>query len=294
MTINKILKKYTHKLESENIPNPQIDAEILLSYILKKPCEFLLTHPEKKLSKLLIASYSLLVTQRLKNIPIAYITKTKSFYGLDFYVNKNVLIPRPETELIIEEVLKTKTNATIIDVGTGSGCIIITLAKLLENKKNKFFAIDISKKALSVARKNAKLNNVNKKIKFLHGNLLEPILKNPKYLKYLNNPKNPIIITANLPYLTSTQIKNSPSIQSEPKMALVAGNDGLKYYKIFFKQLNKLNNKNLDIKILCEIDPSQTIKIKKLIKKELPKNKIQIKKDLRGQNRLIIIKSLIN
>ena len=199
---------------------------------------------------------------------------------------------------MVEETLKLITHnsqpcpsgrrvVTLVDVGTGSGCIIITLAKLLNLK---FLAIDISEKALIIARQNAKNNQVNKKIKFIKGNLLEPILKN----KLINN-SHPLIILANLPYLTPTQIKNSPSIKYEPKLALTAGKDGLKYYRRLFKQTNDLRNikcKLRDINILCEIDPSQTAKIKQLIKRELPKASYQIKKDLSGLNRLVIIKIL--
>ncbi|MCK4554101.1 hypothetical protein KAU19_04010, partial [Candidatus Parcubacteria bacterium] len=198
-----------------------------------------------------------------------------------------------------------RVSWNIIDVGAGSGCIIIALAKLLKRnlKANlkaskrlfafkfafKFLATDISSSALAVARKNAKLHNVQKNITFMNGNLLEPLIQNPKYLKHLNGP---IIITANLPYLIQAQIKNSPTIQQEPKLALSAGADGLKYYRRLFKQIKRIKNQESRITILVEINPEQATKIKQLIKKELPNSKIQIKKDLAGLNRLIVIKLL--
>ncbi|MBU4375185.1 peptide chain release factor N(5)-glutamine methyltransferase [Patescibacteria group bacterium] len=147
MNIQKLLIEYTKKLKQAKIPTPRLDAEILLSHILKKSREYIYTYPNYKLSKSIVARYALCVTRRIKGEPIAYITGHKEFYGLDFFVNKNVLVPRPETELMVDEALRITHNPanalqsgegaqriTLIDVGTGSGCIIISLAKLLKNK----------------------------------------------------------------------------------------------------------------------------------------------------------------
>ena len=279
-----------------------MDAEILLARILKCSREYLITHFDKNLNNQKIKLFEKYISRRVKGEPIAYITGHKEFYGLDFFVNKNVLVPRPETELMVDEVLKHVTHSTqhttIIDIGTGSGCIIITLAKKLKELSSEtselssfnFFATDISSKALYIAKKNAKSRGVNKNIKFLCGNLLEPILNNPKNLKHLNNPQNPIIITANLPYLTPAQIKNSPTIQKEPKLALTASNDGLKYYRELFNQINSINLSACpQITLYLEIDPSQKTNISKLIKQKFPQAKFQIKKDLRGHDRLVKI-----
>lgn len=297
MNIQKILIEYTTKLKQAKIPTPRIDAEFLLSHVFKKPREYLFTYPNHELSKSVVARYALCIIRRTKGEPIAYITGHKGFYGLDFFVNKNVLIPRPETELMVDEIMKHITHnmkhIIVVDVGTGSGCIIISLIKELTKSKFhpaifcgiKFLATDISKPALTIARKNAKLHHVNKQIKFLNGNLLEPIINKSKIL----NLKSEIIITANLPYLTPAQIKKSASIQREPKLALAAGADGLKYYRELFKQIKLFKIYSLRFKILVEINPCQTIKIKWLIKREFPHAKIQIKKDLRGLNRLVII-----
>lgn len=369
MTIYQLLEKNSELLKKNNTPNPHFEAEILLSHVFKKPREFILTHPEFELKQSQVTRYALCVARRMKGEPIAYITGHKEFYGLDFFVNKNVLIPRPETEMMVEEIMKLGTwnmeHTTFIDVGTGSGCIIITLNKLLscgypQLRNARFFGIDISKSALAIARKNAKFHGVERCINFLYGDLLEPILKNPnllnsaanntnrgrvlrgetlpeqnaagtpaglcrsknpKYFKYFNNPNYPIIITANLPYLTPAQVKNSPTIQYEPKLALTAGSDGLKYYRRLFKQIKRfrrllprfsagsrgfslterLKPQKPELKlgritpakaiftILCEIDPSQSIKIKQLVKKELPDAQTEIKKDLAGLDRLAVI-----
>ncbi len=303
MNIKSTLAEATLALKQAKIKNPHLEAEILLSNTLKKPREFILAHLETQLSKSQINNFKFKITQRSKGEPIAYITGHKEFYSLDFHVNKNVIIPRPETELMVEEALKIiKEKTIIIDVGTGCGCIIIALAKILNQKskipgrapqsgagKNqKFLATDISNPALTIARKNAKSHKVDKNITFLSGYLLEPIIYRLKIL----NLKPKIVIMANLPYLTSTQIKYSPTIQYEPKIALSAGTNGLKYYRQLFKQVKyiiQIFNNASSITIFCEIDPSQTIKIKQLAKNILPQCKYKIKKDLKGHNRLFII-----
>jgi len=307
MQIKQALIRTVKKLKKNNIPNPHLEAEILLSFVLDKSREFILTHPEKRLSKKQISNIQYLISKRQKGVPIAYLIGHKQFYGLDFYVNKNVLIPRPETELIVDEAinllrskLRNKQKIIVIDIGTGTGCIIITLAKLL--KKNiqypclagrraisniQYLATDISRPALAIARQNAKLHKVNNKIKFLLGDLLKPIISKPLILNF----QSEIIITANLPYLTPGQIKNSPTIKYEPKLALLAGSDGLKYYRQLIKQIKKLHSTYpLPFSLFFEINPEQTKKIKLIIKKHFPLAKIKIKKDLAGRNRLVIVK----
>lgn len=284
--------------QSSNLP--RFELELILAHVLRKPREYVLTHPEIKLSPAQVQKLNALIKRREKGEPLGFILGHKEFYGLDFYVNKNTLIPRPETELMVEKVLclaHENRKSTIIDVGTGTGSIIITLAKLLK-AYNIFCAIDISKPALDIARKNAKLNKVENRIKFMSGNLLEPIIKlkrnhDNNYIFATQNSK--IIITANLPYLTPKQIKNSPSIKREPRLALTAGEDGLKYYRELFWQINEMliSNKPLSraprIHLFCEIDPSQKLSMRQLVKQVLPGAQVQIKKDLRGHSRLAII-----
>ena len=316
MTINQALITATQKLQKNNIPNPNMDAEILLAHVLKYSREYLITHFDKNLNNQKIKLFEKYINCRIAGEPIAYITGHKEFYGLDFFVNKNVLVPRPETELMVDEVLKEaeplrfcknrrgSASLCIIDVGTGSGCVIISLAKLLKNKiRNpksdiRYLATDISKLALTIARKNARLHHVDKQIKFLHGNLLEPILNNPKNLKNLNNPKNLTIITANLPYGWDSW-KNNCSMDTiglkfEPQIALFTENKGLKIIKNFLKQIKQITNSqkinfNSNLLALIEFDPRQTIMLKKLIEKILPNTKFQIKKDLRSRDRLVKI-----
>jgi len=292
MTIGQLLNEKTEKLNKAKIKNPHLEAEILLSYVLDKPREWILAHPEKNLTQAQITSYKLQISKWLKGVPSAYITGYKYFYGYKFNVNRHVLIPRPETELMVDEVVNRYSRiadrgTTIVDVGTGTGCIIISLAKILKSSNIKYLAIDISKPALMTAKENAIIHQVDKNINFFHGNLLMPIIKQKRFTK--NDSR--ITICANLPYLTPNQIKNSPTIQKEPVIALVSGTDGLNHYTKLFKQISKLRVMSYELCVLCEIEPSQKIKIINLAKKYLPGFNTEIKKDLRGHSRLAVLSS---
>lgn len=204
-------------------------------------------------------------------------------------------------EKLTKKSIKEATDCLLIDLGTGTGAIIISAANEIKRifpaqyGKIIFRAIDISFPALNIAKKNAILNKQDKKIKFLQGNLLEPLINKNDFNKLI---KNKLIIAANLPYLTLAQIKISPSIQKEPKIALAAGQDGLKYYRKLFKQLKEIksvfdfDSNHKPITLLCEIDPSQNKNLKLLAKKYFPSARIEIKKDLANKNRLAIIKIL--
>ena len=312
MTFTQALKLAAARLTAGRINLPHLEAEILLSGILRKPREFLLAHGEKALTNIQYTKYKIQISRRLKGEPIAYITGHKEFYGLDFLVNKNVLIPRPETELMVDEaanlVAHNSQLVTLIDVGTGSGCIIIALAKLIKNYQPerpvrmarpgglkitnyKLTGTDISSEALTVARKNAQLHRISKQIKFIRGDLLKPIVYNHKFV--IRNSK--LIILSNLPYLTPSQIQNSPTIKYEPKLALAAGADGLKYYQKLFQQIQALRVTRCalrDVTVFCEIDPRQTELMRQLVKRYFPKASLEIKKDLAGLDRLAIIRKL--
>ncbi len=302
-----IIKDALKNLNISN-PNKQLDAIILLARAINKSKEFIYSHPEYKLGLLVKLRFFYYLRLFKKGWPVAYITKHKEFCGLDFYINKHVLIPRPETELMVEEVVKQINSEqlainklAIIDVGTGSGCIPISINKPLDKATNKqivAYAIDVSHPALRVAKTNAQKHNT--KIQFLHGDLLQPMEKilNLQPACHLAGRSAIVnyIITANLPYLTGQQFAFSPTIQHEPRQALIADkNDGLSLYKKLIKQIQYLisNIKYYNVTVLLEIDPSQTEKITKIINGLLPKASVKIKKDLAGQDRIVII-SLFN
>lgn len=276
----------------------RLDVELLLSFLLNTNREFIISHLQTRIKAAVYKKYLYLEKLRLKNWPLAYLVGKKEFYGLDFKVNASVLIPRPETELIIEEVLTAYSNdlltdsqKILIDLGTGSGAIIIALMHEIQRHfpntylKTKARAVDISKSALAVARVNAQKHQLNSKIKFFCGNLLTPLK-----LNHQNILGSELIITANLPYLTKKQIQTSPSICHEPRLALDGGINGLKYYQELFKQIAVLNLASRSLYLFCEIDPGQATNIKKLAKILIPHSKIIIKHDLARRRRLAIIK----
>jgi len=288
MTIREILIKTgsTYNLSP-------LDMGILLSLALVKPKEYILAHPEKKISSVQIKKYHSFAKRRSVGEPIAYIAGKKEFFGLDFIVDKNVLIPRPETELLVENAIEKIKNAkcdmpnTIIDVGTGSGNIIISIAKNIPSKiKNKtnFYAVDISKKSLEVAKENAKKNKIDQKIKFIQSNLLEyfqPLVeKNKKF-------KN-ILIIANLPYVSPKIYNaNKNNLKFEPKTALLSRNNGLDHYIKLFKQVRLLFT--VHCSLILEFSPEQKSEISRIITRYLPKAKAEFFKDLAGRWRVAVL-----
>ncbi len=269
MQVKEILALATKKLIAQHIDFASLEAEFLLSEIFQKDRAYLLAHSEIIIPKTILKKFDLALNKRLQNIPLAYIVGHQEFYGLDFKVNKHTLIPRPETETLIDLALNYAPKfkpQTIIDLGTGPGTIAITLATKISGN---FIATDISKPALKIAKLNAKHHRV--KIKFFQGNLLAPIKKITE----------PVLLLANLPYLTKDQIKKSPSIKYEPKLALDGGPNGLKYYRELAGQIKKMNLQKLIL--IGEIDPKQGQQIKKLFGPQT-----LIKKDLCGRNRFFI------
>jgi len=204
-----------------------VEKEILLADLLKKDRSFLHSHPEFTLSESQTEEFKSRLERREQNEPVAYILGYQEFYGRRFLVNKDVLIPRADTEMLVQEVLAfTKNkNLTIVDVGTGAGCIAITLTA--ENPKLKIVATEISRPALAVAKKNAALHSVTKAVQFLHGSLLEP----------LTGPVD--VIVANLPYITTRSLHRLPEeIRDwEPHVALHSGgNSKWGFYEVLFAQ----------------------------------------------------------
>lgn len=301
-TIKQALSEAIVKLKKNEIPTPQLDAEVLLAHTLHKSREYIISHPKEKLSESLITSYALLVTRRSRSEPIAYIVGHKEFYGLDFFVTKDTLIPRPETELLVEEALvllrsmlrsMLHKNIFVIDVGTGSGNIIISLIKSLSLKSEignlKFIAVDPSRKALEIAQNNSQKHNVSEKITFLGGRFLNPLMHDPS----IEIQNSTIIILANLPYLSKNIYNSSPtSVKDyEPKESLLSSNDGLDHYRKLFNQIRLLAvEQRLPVVAFFEISPEQKSLIIREIKSHLPNASIRFKKDLAGKWRLVTVK----
>lgn len=287
MTIKEVLFSTTQKIKTAQIINPQLEANLIVSLVTKLSAEKLILKANIKISLLQEKKIKELIKKRIAGWPWAYLSGKKSFYNLDFVVNKNTLIPRPESELIIDEIIKNEINnkTIIIDIGTGSGCLIISLADILRNKKNiNFYAIDISAPTLQVAKKNAKIHKLEKNIKFLKGDLLKPLINK------IPTEKLNIIIIANLPYLTKEEIKGSPSLKMEPKTALYGGKDGLNYYREMWDQIKLIKNNNNSIRVYQEISDWQKEKLEEIITKKISPLELKNKTitDLAGHRRLII------
>lgn len=260
--------------------SPRLDAEVLLAKVLQIPRSQLIANGHKPTSIFHLLSYFRLILKRKLGYPIAYLTNYKEFYGHKFFITKHTLIPRPETEILIEEVLKIiKQNAninTIADIGTGSGCIAITLA--LETPQLKIYATDISQSALDVAQRNAKFYSLDSKINFRHGNILNPILN-------ILSPQT--LIIANLPYLLPNEYKDE--IKFEPRQALVSGQDGLKHYQELLNQLTTLKPDHLPHWLLLEAHPPTLNELKKITVNIFPKSQMSIIPDLAGLPRVFVL-----
>ena len=222
MNYNEVLLKGINLLKLNNIKNPSLDAELILSKILKKKREEILLNIDNKLKHKDIIKFNNYINRRKQKEPIAYILGYKNFWKYKFLTNNYVLIPRPDTELIIEETLKYLPNNTskkILDIGTGSGCIIISLLK--ERPKCVATAIDICLKAINVAKTNAKLHQLENKINFI----------NIDIDKYKSN--NYDLIISNPPYINNVELRRlDEDIKfHEPKIALSGGSDGYRDIK---------------------------------------------------------------
>lgn len=229
-TISSWLRENTEKLQKADIASARLDCLLLLEHVLEKPRDWLLAHDDTELSPNQLESLNKAIAQRKSHIPLAYIIGSKEFYGRDFFVNEDVLIPRPESEAIIEilkQIAKNQNINTIVDVGTGSGCLAVT-AKL-ELGDVHVTALESSKAALKIARKNARRYGVG--IRFIPSDLLSSFPGMPK--------TRPYVIIANLPYVPENLI-TSEEITKEPPEALFSGADGLNHYRRFWQQISNL------------------------------------------------------
>lgn len=264
----------TRELKKNKIDSSRLDSELLLSKILNKQREEILINLEKKISHKNFLKYKKLIQRRSHNEPVAYIMKEKEFWSKSFIVNQNTLIPRPETELMVETLARIfkKKNITILDIGTGSGCILISLLSELPSSKG--IGIDISKKALVIAKKNSKRHKIHN-IKFFNKSLDSKF--NRKFDLIVSNP----------PYIKRTDIKKlAEDIKKyEPRIALDGGNDGLDLIrKVIYKAeyILKVNGK-----LALEIGNEQFNKVSEILTKKNFKIE-QIIKDYKHNIRSII------
>ena len=230
MTIKQALIKGVTLLKLEKISTPKLKARMLLQYVLKKPRQYLIVYDNQKLTEKEEQDYLRYIELLVQGEPIEHITHQKEFMKLNFYVDENVLIPRQDTEILVEEVIKIakKIKAKkILDLCTGSGSIAVSLAKYLENIQ--LTALDISRKALDIAIANAKNNQVQEKITFVESNLFQALGKE-KYDIIVSNP--PYIRREELPTLDR-------EVRKEPRLALDGGDDGLDFYRKIIEDIQR-------------------------------------------------------
>ncbi|MBR3163036.1 MAG: peptide chain release factor N(5)-glutamine methyltransferase [Clostridia bacterium] len=277
MIIKELLNRAVYKLKDAKIEQPILKARILMQYTLNKPREYLIIYDKENVTKYQEERYIQSVERLIAGTPLQHITQSQEFMKMNFFVNEDVLIPRPDTEILVEEVLeitKRLTRPNILDLCTGSGAIAVSIAKYASNAK--LFASDISKNAITIAQKNAKTNGVEDRIVFIESNLFDRIPK----MKF-------DIIVTNPPYIKRDEIKSlQKDVQNEPKMALDGGIDGLDFYrKISSKAYDYLKYNGY----LCmEIGYDQKELVLDILDYEKRYSNTYCKKDLYGNDRIIV------
>lgn len=274
MKICKALNMATNKLKEKNVEEPIMSARRLLAFTLGVNKEYLIINNEKELNQKEQNEYNKNLQKLIQGEPIQYIIGKQEFMGIEFKVNNSVLIPQPDTEILVEktiELIKEMKAHKVLDLCTGSGAIAVSIAKYVPNAE--IYATDISIEAIEVAKQNDKEN----KIKFIHSNLFENIKE-----------KFDIIVT-NPPYIKTEEIKQlSKDVQNEPKLALDGGEDGLNFYRKITGQAYKFLNKS---GYLClEIGEDQKDQVVGIIQKNKHYTNIKTYKDISNRDRVIIVK----
>lgn len=275
-TIRETLQQARTRLA--HLPTPRLDAEWLLCHVLGVSQSYLIAHSTEPLPEQHFNAFMALVERRTAGEPVAYLMSEVGFYGRTFHVTSDVLIPRPETEHLIEAALgfaQRWSQPVIADIGTGSGAIAITLAAELPSAQ--VYATDISADALTVARQNATSNSVN--VTFKQGNLAQPLL--PALAGQVH------LLAANLPYIASDDVPTLAVSQYEPQLALDGGPDGLDLVRELLAQVPLLCTP--DAAILLEIGTTQGPATRQLARDILGDIWATIKKDYAGHDRLVVI-----
>ncbi|ETA70210.1 peptide chain release factor N(5)-glutamine methyltransferase [Candidatus Pelagibacter ubique] len=257
MNINLAINEGSKILKSKFIPNSILDAEILMAKIINKDRNYILINSSNSINKNDLNNFYKLIEQRSLGYPLAYLTKKKSFWDSEFFITKDILIPRPDTELVVENILrltKQKSKINILDIGVGSGCIIVSILKERENFRGT--GIDLSKKCLIISKKNAVAHKVSSRLKLYKSDVDKFNLG--KYDLIVSNP----------PYIKKHKLKylERDVAEFEPRLALDGGLDGLSEIRKVIKKSSELIKKNG--KLILEIGFDQKNKVINLLKKE--------------------------
>jgi len=276
MKIKEALYACINNLKENNIDEAHSKARRLLAFTLNVPKEYLIINNEKELSKQDFEYYKNYITRLINGEPIQYIIGKQEFMGIEFNVNKDVLIPQPDTEILVEETIKIAkeyNKPKVLDLCTGSGAIAVSIKKYVPEAE--VFASDVSIKALQLA----KINNIDNNINFIESNLFENI----------NNEFD--IIVSNPPYIRTEEIKSlSKEVQNEPLIALDGGQDGLDFYRDIIKQAHNYLKSNG--KLCLEIGDEQKDAITQILKSNFNYTNIKYYKDLQGNDRVIIVEKM--
>ncbi len=279
-TIQQLLPSARQRLRQAGCDSPRLDAEMLLGQAMHHNRTWLYANFKTIVTPSQLKEFDHLLQRRAQREPVAYLVGQREFFGLEFQVNEAVLIPRPETELLVETALQFSKNAksrlTIVDVGTGSGCIAIALAKHLADAT--IFAVDISAEAVRLARQNGLRHQVKSAITFLQADLLSPF----------NQTLD--LIVSNPPYISAAELLTvSPEVwHYEPRLALAGGADGLAIIRRLLAQAQtKLKPNGC---LLVEIGSTQGQAVYRLAQTYFPHAHIKIKQDLAGLDRLLAVR----
>ena len=276
MKIEEILKEVKKKLIENEIEDAGIIARVLLQFVLNLDRNELVLKQKNEMTEEQIQKYEMNIEKIIKGIPLQYIINNCEFYGLNFYVNENVLIPQPDTEILVEEtikIIKDNNFSKVIDMCSGSGCIGISIAKNIDFIE--LTMLDIDRLALEVSKINSKKLLPNRKINFIESDMFEELEEEFD------------VIVSNPPYIETNAIKRlSKQVQNEPISALDGGKDGLEYYKILIEESHKYLSDN---GYLCmEIGYNQKDEVIKLLKENGNYENIYEKKDLSGNDRIVV------
>lgn len=281
VTIEKLLKDGTGVIKQREYNNPFLDVQLILSHLLKKDRIYLHAHRNDEVDEEVALQFYEMVQKRNEGYPLQYMTKSQDFMGLNFFVQEGVLVPRPDTEILVEKIINIFNNSdmkdkeiNILDIGTGSGAIAVSLAYYLKNAK--VTALDISDVAIETANINIKKHELSN-IKTLKGDIFNYKFENLKYDIVVSNP----------PYIEKETIKSLPIEVSmyEPKLALDGGEDGLIYYRQIVEvfKLIKSENSILSVEIGCDQKDSVT----NIFNESRLFSKVECDKDLGGRHRVI-------
>ena len=271
----------THRtLEASHIPDARLEAEVMLMNVMRMQRHDLFSQQETEVTPQQEQALAEIMARRLKREPLAYILQYKEFYGVNLLVNPNVLIPRPETECMVEHALfmalmgMETPQLVVADVGTGTGAIAVNLA--LHLPAARIFAVDCADDVLDVAAYNIRAHNVADRVSLGKGDLLEPV------------PEPVDLILANLPYIPADRLPNlQPEVRWEPQLALDGGPDGLDHIRRLLQQApDKLKDHGV---VLLELDPEQVPAVEALARETFPGAELSVEKDLAQRDRIFVI-----